>query len=155
MVYCSFVLCHFLLLWASLCPSLCIGLSKTSNCEALSLKSSLRRIKDCFSWPCCWRHPNITTTRGMSLSLMTYIFFFFLVIQMSIFCEILEFAGWGRSKTTWETKQQRIVTSEHWLCTWHVSDICADFIYFPWILIWRYWITRLRCMVCLYPQLPY
>lgn len=86
---------------------------------------------------------------------MNFFYFFFPVIHMSIFCEILEFAGGGRSKTTWATKQQRIVSSEHWLCTWHVSDICADFIYFPWILIWRYWITQLRCMVCLYPQLHY
>ena len=69
-VHCSFVLFPFRLFRVSLCSSLWICLSKTPNCEVLPLKGSLRRIKDCFSWPCCWWHPNITTSTGISLSLM-------------------------------------------------------------------------------------
>lgn len=69
-VHCSVVLFPLHLFHVSLCSSLCICLSKTPNCEVLPFKGSLRRIKDCFSWPCCWWHPNITTSTGISLSLM-------------------------------------------------------------------------------------
>lgn len=68
-VFCSVIPRNLYIFGVSMYYPLCILFSQIANCEALSQKGSLRRIKNCFSWPCCCWHPNTTKPRSMKLSL--------------------------------------------------------------------------------------
>lgn len=57
------------------------------------------------------------------------------------------FSGRGRFKTAWTQRTKTIVYGKHRLCTWFVPNLCANTVYFPWLLIRRYRITQFRHLV--------